>query len=88
MSWWLPAKTKRTLGGLDTLVFAGGVGENAIEVRTRICNGLGFLGVRLDDARNAAGAGLISADGGSCAVRVIRTDEELMIVQAVLKVLG
>ena len=76
------------LGGLDTLVFAGGVGENAAEVRTRICNGLGFLGVRLDDARNDAGAGLISADGGSCAVRVIRTDEELMIVRAVLKVLG
>ena len=74
------------LGGLDTLVFAGGVGENATEVRTRICNGLGFLGVHLDDARNA-GAGLISVDGGSCAVRVIRTDEELMIVRAVLKVL-
>ncbi|MEO2089475.1 MAG: acetate/propionate family kinase [Gemmataceae bacterium] len=75
------------LGGLDALVFAGGVGENAAEVRTRVCDGLGFFGVRLDADRNAVGAGLISADGCPCAVWVIPTDEELMIARTVLKVL-
>src|SRR5262249_26562507 len=50
------------LGGLETLVFAGGIGENAPEVRARVCDGLEFLGVRLDAARNAAGAAVISAD--------------------------
>jgi acetate kinase len=76
------------LGGLDTLVFAGGIGENAPEVRSRICDGLGFLGVRLDDGRNAADAAVISAADGPAAVRVIRTDEESMIVQEVRRVLG
>jgi acetate kinase len=74
------------LGGLDALVFAGGVGENSPEVRRRICDGLGFLGVALDDARNAASAPLISADVGPAhgrvEVRVIRTDEELIIARA------
>ena len=48
------------LGGLDTLVFAGGIGENAPPVRARICDGLGFLGIELDEQRNAANAGVIS----------------------------
>jgi acetate kinase len=74
------------LGGLDTLVFAGGIGENAPAVRARICEGLGFLGVRLDGPRNAAGSALISK--GKVAVRVIRTDEELMIVRSVMRVLA
>lgn len=52
------------LGGLDTLVFAGGIGENAPEIRHRICMGLGFLGITLDERRNAAGALLISTDSG------------------------
>src|SRR5207248_5014828 len=76
------------LGGLDTLVFAGGIGENAAEVRQRICDGLGFLGVRLDPARNAAGAAVISADGTPATVRVIRTDEELMIARLVGRTLA
>ena len=76
------------LGGLDTLVFAGGVGENAAEVRARICGGLGFLGVRLDPAANAAHAPVVSAPGGPVAVRVIATDEELMIARTVLGVLA
>ncbi len=71
------------LGGLDTLVFAGGIGENAAEVRARICAGLDFLGIELDQARNAAHAGVISADRSRVQVRVIRTDEQLMIARSV-----
>ena len=76
------------LGGLDTLVFAGGIGENAPAVRKRICAGLSFLGIELDDARNAANAPLISTDTCAVAVRVIRTDEELMIARSVLRLLN
>ena len=76
------------LGGLDTLVFAGGIGENAPLVRERICDGLGFLGIELDEGRNARNASRISADDGRVAVRVIRTDEELMIARSVVRVLG
>lgn len=76
------------LGGLDTLVFAGGIGENAPLIRTRICEGLGFLGVELDEVRNAENAPLVSTEAARVAVRVIRTDEELMIARAVIRVLG
>ncbi len=76
------------LGGLDTLVFAGGIGENAPLVRGRICDELGFLGVELHAERNAANASLISTDGEGVAVRVVRTDEELMIARSVIRVLG
>jgi acetate kinase len=69
------------LGGLDTLVFSGGIGENAGEVRARICKGLEFLGIELDDAANNANAEVISSAAGKVAVRVIRTDEELMIAR-------
>ena len=71
------------LGGLDTLVFAGGIGENAPVVRTRICDGLGFLGIELEEKRNAANEGVISSDGSRVSVRVIRTDEEWMIAKTV-----
>ena len=71
------------LGGLDTLVFAGGIGENAPVIRSRICADLGFLGIQLDQNRNASSEPVISAATGRVAVRVIRTDEEVMIVQAV-----
>ena len=74
------------LGGLDTLVFAGGVGEHSAEVRGRVCDGLGFLGVRLDPAANAAHAPVLSADG-TVSVRVIPTDEELQIARSVFAVL-
>jgi acetate kinase len=67
------------LGGLDTLVFAGGIGETAASIRARICGGLEFLGIVLDAARNAASAALVSGDSGPVAVRVIRTDEESVI---------
>jgi acetate kinase len=76
------------LGGLDTLVFAGGIGENAPLVRARICDGLGFLGIELNKARNAENAGVISTDASRVAVRVIRTDEELMIARSVCCALG
>jgi acetate kinase len=76
------------LGGLDTLVFAGGIGENAPTVRARVCNGLEFLGIELDERRNAANEGLISEATSRVAVRVIRTDEELTIARSVCQVLG
>ena len=63
------------LGGLDTLVFTGGIGERAAAVRAEICDGLGHLGVHLDPARNAAHADPLSAPGGGCAVRVVITRE-------------
>jgi acetate kinase len=75
------------LGGLDTLVFAGGIGENAPVVRERICDGLGFLGVGIDRPRNTGNAPLISPDSGRVAVRVIHTDEELVIARSVVRVL-
>jgi acetate kinase len=71
------------LGGVDTLVFAGGIGENAPVVRARICAGLGFLGMELDERSNGESAGVISTDASRTAVRVIRTDEELMIARSV-----
>jgi acetate kinase len=76
------------LGGLDTLVFAGGIGENAPPVRARICDGLEFLGIELEEKRNAANEGVISAAASRVAVRVIRTDEEHMIAKMVCRVLG
>ena len=75
------------LGGLDTLVFAGGIGENAATVRARICDGLGFLGIDLDQERNAKHEPWISSGTGRVKVRVIRTDEELMIAKSVMQVL-
>ena len=75
------------LGGLDTLVFAGGIGENAPQVRTRICDGLGFLGMELNESRNGETAGKISTDASRVAVRVIRTDEDLMIARSVCRIL-
>jgi acetate kinase len=76
------------LGGLDTLVFAGGIGENAPPVRERICDGLGFLGVELDRERNVKNAPLISSDTVRVKVRVIHTDEELMIARSTARVLN
>jgi acetate kinase len=79
------------LGGLDTLVFSGGIGENAPEVRRRVCEGLGFLGLTLDEVRNAAPstprATVISQEGSRVCVRVIPTDEESMIANELRRVL-
>jgi acetate kinase len=76
------------LGGLDALVFTGGIGERAAAIRERICSGLEFLGIRIDPARNAANAPVISAPESGVNVRVIQTNEDLMIVQHVVAVLG
>ncbi|HWX02418.1 acetate/propionate family kinase [Collimonas sp.] len=76
------------LEGLDTLVFAGGIGENAAEVRSRICSGLNFIGIDLDEASNQAGAASISSAASAVSVRVIATDEESMIAQDAYRVLG
>ena len=69
------------LGGLDTLVFTGGIGERAAPVRAEICAGLGFLGVALNAAANARHADTVSAPGAACGVRVIPTNEDLMIAR-------
>ena len=76
------------LGGVDTLVFSGGIGENASLVRARICNGLGFLGIKLNEKRNLASASVISTEASRVSVRVIHTDEELMIAKGTCGVLG
>jgi acetate kinase len=75
------------LGGLDTLVFTGGIGENAPIVRSRICARLRFLGIELEEKRNDANQEVISTDASRVAVRVIRTDEEMMIARSVRRVL-
>ncbi|MEO5365870.1 MAG: acetate/propionate family kinase [Magnetococcus sp. WYHC-3] len=76
------------LGGLDTLVFAGGIGENVPLIRTRICAELCFLGIDLDDKCNAANESVISKPAGVVTVRVIRTDEALMIARTVWRILS
>jgi acetate kinase len=76
------------LGGLETLVFSGGIGENAAALRKRICGGLEFLGVEIDEHANERHASRISVDGGQVVVRVIRTDEEAIIAAASIRVLG
>ena len=76
------------LGGLDTMVFAGGIGENAAIIRTRICDGLGFLEIELEETRNVANMDVISSETSGISVRVIRTDEEWMIAGTVCRVLA
>jgi len=76
------------LGGLDTLVFAGSIGENASVVRARICDGLRFLGIEFEEKRNVASAAVISAEANRVAVRVMHTDEEWMIAKTVCRFLG
>ena len=75
------------LGGLDTLVFSAGIGEHSHEVREQICAGMEFLGLSLDSARNAQSAPIISRDNSRVAVRVIKTDEEVMIARATCRIL-
>ena len=69
------------LGGLDTLVFTGGIGERAAPVRWCICDGLEYLGIKLDSKNNNAGADTISTKDSTCSVRVIPTNEDLMIAR-------
>lgn len=76
------------LGGLDTLVFTGGIGQNAPKIRERIVADLGFLGIRLDPARNDASAAVVSRDRSPVTVRVMETNEELMIARHVRQLIG
>jgi acetate kinase len=70
-----------SLGGLDDLVFTGGIGEHSATVRERVCEGLGFLGIRLDPDSNAAHARVVSSDASTVTVRVVPTDEDLMVAR-------
>ena len=76
------------LGGLDTLIFPGVIGENAPLVCAPICEGMSFLGIELEENRNAANEGVIFANTSQVTVRVVRTDEELMIAKTVCHILG
>jgi acetate kinase len=76
------------LGGLDTLVFAGGIGENAPVIRARICDGLGFIGIEIEEKLNSASATVISAQANRVTVRVMHTDEESMIAKSVCRILN
>ena len=77
------------LGGLDMLVFTGGIGENDIASRAEICAGLGVLGIILDPVRNnVRGEAVISAEKSPVVVRVIPPAEDLMIVNHVVRLLG
>lgn len=75
------------LGGVDELVFTAGIGEHSPEIRAQVCARLGWLGIALDEAANAAGAEIISARGSGVVVRVIPADEELTIARHTLEVL-
>ena len=76
------------LGGVDTVVFSGGIGERAAPIRERICEGLAFLGIEVDPLRNVAHAPVISANTSRVTVRIVHTNEELMIARSVSRVLG
>lgn len=76
------------LGGLDALVFSGGIGENSAVIRQRICSDLHFLGIALDDERNHANAEIISADHARATVYVIKTDEEVQIARHVQEIIS
>ena len=75
------------LGGVDMLVFAGGIGEHTARVRAGVCEGLGFLGIALDKRRNEANKPIISTDSSAVKIRIIRTDEEQIIAREVLRIL-
>jgi acetate kinase len=77
-----------TLGGLDRLVFTGGIGANAPTVRAQICAGLEYLGIQLDVARNAGNDRVVSPDASDVAIETFPTDEELMIARHVRQVLA
>jgi acetate kinase len=75
------------LGGLDIMVFAGGIGENSPKIRSRICNGLQCFGIEMDEKRNNANAPIISMENSRVTVRIINTDEEWMMAKTVSKML-
>lgn len=76
------------LGGIDTLVFTGGIGEKAAPVRRSICQGLEYLGIRIDPEQNAINAQTISIPGSHCIVRVVPTNEDLIIARHTYKLIS
>jgi len=76
------------LGGLDILVFAGGIGENSPQIRSRICKGLQCFGIELSEKLNNANAPVISTDNSRVKIRVIKTDEEWMMAKTVREMLN
>ena len=76
------------LGGIETLVFSGGIGENIPRIRSQICNGLDFLGIELEETQNQKNEFVISTEKGKVRVLVIATNEELMIARLVVQVLS
>lgn len=84
---WIGAYTA-VLGGLDALVFTGGIGENSPEIRRRICENLLYLGIELDEGHNNKNADIISSASSRVTVRVIRTNEEWMIAKTVSRILS
>lgn len=84
---WVGAMTA-ALGGLDTLVFSGGIGTNSPVIRARICDGLEFLGLSIEPSRNTESAAVISTDQSIATARVMKTDEELMIARDVMRIIG
>lgn len=83
---WTPVKPMSI--GVDTLVFAGCIGENSPAIRWRICDGLEFLGIELDESRNADSETVISTNASQTTVRVIRTNEEITIARSVMSIIG
>jgi acetate kinase len=79
------ASLAATVGGLDSLVFSGGMGEQAPEIRRRICEGLAFLGIHIDDSANDKGDRLISTPYSQVGVHVLPTDESLSIARSIVK---
>ncbi len=75
------------LGGLDTLIFTGGIGEHSPEIRSRICSGLEFLGIRIDEEKNSNHSSVISQESGQVEIRIMNTNEELMIARHTMKIL-
>jgi acetate kinase len=69
------------LGGIDMLIFTGGIGEHAPQIRAEVCDGLDHLGIVFDEDRNDGHSEIISADSSRCEVRVIATNENLMIAR-------
>ncbi|NDH36078.1 MAG: hypothetical protein EBX67_11565 [Betaproteobacteria bacterium] len=70
------------LGGVDALIFCGGIGENASQIRARICSRLGWMGIEVDTARNERAERLISAESSRAMVLIIPTNEEWVIARA------
>jgi acetate kinase len=77
-----------TLAGLDALVFCGGIGEHAWQIRERVCLGFDWLGIELDEGRNRAGGTVISSDRSRVRIFVVPTNEELMIARHARHMLG